>query len=448
MAITAASSQVTATQLEQVRQKFAKFLTMAESDLAKKFTVTPEKHRVSAWNAGSNAVLAWRIPVLVSIGGDYQAISLDGGDMGTGSMMNTAYMTIGYFANDIGYNIPSLSIMATKSQQQAMSNTLQFNITNAVKETALYNEIGLFGDGTGILATANGTGSPVISGGKVTYNLETTDFLYDRIRGAGQLVDIYNASNVLQFSGARVSSIGFSLTAPTITLSGVSTYTPANTDKIAFPNMGTGSYTAAAGSWRYGIYTFNTTNTTGSLLGLTYASVYELATPTVNGGGGYFTPSVAYSGKSQLTQRRDEDAMKGLIGVCHMAQRTAWYQQGVTIANQFIRPGEAAKSMDLAGQGTDYNDRFRVADVDHYVSRYADKSRVDWLNPSNFGWVQLDDINFFSSPDGQRTFVGRSSTTGNPQAGFQFYVINSRNLYSVDPGCAVEFYNLSIPSGQ
>jgi hypothetical protein len=131
-----------------------------------------------------------------------------------------------------------------------------------------------------------------------------------------------------------------------------------------------------------------------------------------------------------------------------MAQRTAWYQQGVTIANQYLRPGEAAKSLDLAGQGTDYNDRFTVADVEHYVSRYADKSRVDWMNPSNFGWVQLDDINFFTSPDGQRTFVGRSSTTGNPQAGFQFYVVNSRNLYSVDPGCSCVFNNLAIPSGQ
>src|SRR5271166_3151046 len=282
MSIGQFSSQVTATQLEQVRQKFAKLLTMVESDFAKKFTMTPEKHRVSAWNAGSNAVLAWRIPVLVSIGGDYQAISLDGGDMGTGSMMNTAYMTIGYFANDIGYNIPSLSIMATKSQQQAMSNTLQFNITNAVKETALYNEIGLFGDGTGILATGSGTGSPSISGGKVTYNIETSDFLTNRIRGQNQLVDVYNAANVLQFSGARVSNIGVSFTAPTITLSGVSTYTPVNTDKIAFPNMGTGSYTATSGSWRYGLYTYNTTNTAGTLLGLAYSSVGELACPTVN----------------------------------------------------------------------------------------------------------------------------------------------------------------------
>jgi hypothetical protein len=86
--------------------------------------------------------------------------------------------------------------------------------------------------------------------------------------------------------------------------------------------------------------------------------------------------------------------------------------------------------------------------VTHYVSRYASKSRVDWFNPKNFGKVMLDDINFFQSPEGQRIFVGRVAATGNPSAGFQFYVHVTDNVYSVDPGCSVVIYSLGIPSGQ
>jgi hypothetical protein len=44
--------------------------------------------------------------------------------------------------------------------------------------------------------------------------------------------------------------------------------------------------------------------------------------------------------------------------------------------------------------------------------------------------------------------VSRSSSTGNPQAAFQFYIVNTENIYSVDPGAGVVIYNLAIPPGQ
>ena len=448
MSITAQTAQVIPTMLEQVRPKLAYFLAQKQSKLMNLINKQAEKHNVSAFVDTGGSVLAWRVPVLLAMGGDYQAISLDGGDLGTGSMMNTAFMAFATFENDIGYNLPLRAIMATKDQKQAITNALQFTLGKALGEMALYNEIGFFNDSTGTLAQANGTGSPAISGGKVTYNLETAAFSYIRLRGANALVDIYNTSNVLQFAGARVSSISFANN--TVTLSGVSTYTPANTDQIMFPNMGlgagAGSYTAAAGSWRNGLYVFSTTTTSGSIGGLSYASAYELATPQVNGASGFFTPSLLYSGKSQLIQRRDDEAYSGVIGICHPAQRVSWYLQGITISNWFRGPSD--KMIDIAPKGTDYGDTFMAGDVMHYVSRYANKSRVDHINPMNLGWTQLADIDFVQTPEGQRIFIGRSATTGNPQAGFQFYIVNTRQLYDVDPGCGTVFYSLAIPSGQ
>jgi hypothetical protein len=457
MSINAQTAQVIPTMLEQVRPKLSYFLAQKQSKFASLFLKAAEKHQVSAFTDAASGgsptytaggpVLAWRVPVLLSIGGDYQAITLDGGDLGTGSMPNTAFMAFGTFENDIGYNLPLRAIYGTKDAKQAITNALQFTLGKALSEMALYNEIGLFQDSTGTLATANGTGSPAISSTKVTYNLDTA-FSFNRIRGSNQLVDIYDTNLLLQFVGARVNSINFA--SNTITLSGVSVYTPANTDQIMFPNMGLGltrtNYTAAAGSWRNGIYTFNTSSTSGSLGGLSYTTAYELATPAVNGQSGFYTPTLLYSGKSQLIQRRDEEAYSAVIGVCHPAQRVSWYLQGLTISNWFR--GASDKMIDLAPKGTDYGDTFMAGDVTHYVSRYAGKQRVDWLNPSNFGWTQLSDIDFVQTPEGQRIFIGRSSSTGNPQAGFQFFIVNSRQLYSVDPGCAVIYYSLQVPSGQ
>jgi hypothetical protein len=445
MAITAASSNLVATMLEQVNPKLSYFLVKNQSKFAKLFQKSSEKHRVSAWNAGG-VVSAWRIPVLQSMGGDYQAVSLDGGDLGTGSVMKTAYMTLGYFSNDTAYNIPSLAMMATKTNQQAITNALQHSIGNAIKETALYNEIGLFQDGTGILATAttvvSGNGN---SGTSVVYNLETSDFTYIRLRGQNMLVDVADTGNVLRSLAARITNINFS--GNQVTILSANNYTPATGDKLVFPGMGpVTSTTLSSGSWRYGLYSFNTTNTTGSLLGLSYSSVYELACPSVNAAGGFFTPSLLLAGKSQLIQRRDDEAFAGILGVCHMAQRASWYLEGVTISNWFR--GKSDQMIDIVPSGTGYGDTFVAGDVTHHVSRYADKSRVDWFSPKNFGWVNLQEMSFFTTPEGQRTFIGRSATTGNPQAGVQFYCLNTDNLYTVDPGTSVVYSQLAIPSGQ
>jgi hypothetical protein len=280
--------------------------------------------------------------------------------------------------------------------------------------------------------------------------LEPSQFSFNRMRGPNTLVDVYDSGNTQRQLGSRVSSLNLSLSAPTITLSVTGTPTVANTDQIAFPGMGgtIGTSTIAAGSWRNGLYTFSTTNTSGSLLGLPYATVYELACCQVNGNNGFYTPSVIFSGASQLRQRRDEEALAGAIGVCHMAQRTSWYLQGITIANQFARPGESLKSMDLAGQGMKYSNTFEAGDITHHISRYANKSRVDWLIPKNYGWVELSEISFIQTPEGQRMFIGHDSSTGNPTAGIQTYAQNTRNLYDVDPGCNVVFSSLQVPAGQ
>lgn len=447
------ATQVKATQLEQVRKKFAELLFNNESKFMKMFNNKSEKHQVSAWGAGtvgSGGVSAWRIPVLDSNGGDYQGIDLNAGDLGQGSMLDTKFMTVGYFSNDLAYGIPALAIMATKTEKQAMNNTLKMSLGRCFKELALYNEIGFFQDGTGVLATGAGTGSPVVSGGLVTYNLESTAFSFLRLRGKNALVDAYTVANVQSQLGSRVSSLNLSLSAPTVTLSVTGSPTVVNTDQIAFPGMGgtIGSSTIAAGSWRNGLYTFSTTNTTGSLLGLAYSDVYELQCNAVNGSGGFYTPSLIFSGKTQQGRRRDEDTLDGVVGVCNWSQRVSWYLQGLTISNQYVRNGEAVKSIDTAGQGNKYGDTFEAGDVTHYVSKFANLSRVDWVKPSDWGWVQLEDIDFYRTSEGQKVFVGRSSTTGNPLAAEQFYLINTRNLYNVDPGLNVVFYNLSIPAGQ
>lgn len=448
MSINAQASQLIPTMLESVNPELPALLAAKTSKFAQKFNNSTDAHQVSVWAAGtvgSGGVSAYRIPVQISIGGDYQAVNLNGGDLGTGSMMNTAFMTLGAFENDIAYNISTRSIMATKGNRQATANVLKKSLGSAISETALYDEIGLFQAGDGVLMNATAVTGAGTAATSVTYTAEQANFSVNRIRGQGQLVDVTDSAGVMRAVGLRVTNV--SVSAGTVTLLvGAVGYSPTATDQIVFPGMGPiTTTTIGAGSWRNGIYTFNTTNTAGSLLGLPYATAGEIACPVVNAGAQFFTPSLIYAGKTQLVQRRDDDATNGIIGICHMAQRTSWYLDGLNIATQFIRTGESAKSIDTAGQGIAYGDTFDAGDVTHSVSRYASKSRVDWVVTRNFGRVNYDETQFFTSPEGQRMYVGRSTTTGNPQAGFQFYVLNTNNLYSIDPGCCLVVYNMAIP---
>jgi len=451
MAINADQGQLVATMLEQVRPKYSYFLAQEESEFMKMFKKSSEKHQISSWNVNSGQVLGWRIPLMLSKGGDYQAFNLDGGDLGTGSLQKTAYMTVGYYASNIAYNISLLGHYATQTNKQAVSSALQTALKSSLEEMAYNNEIGFFNDGTGVLAQAtsvvSGNGN---AGTNVVYQLETAAFTFIRLRGYNTLLDVTNGSNVILGTGARIAAINFSANQVTITAG--TGYTPTSTDQLVFPGMGAVSSTISSGSWRYGLYTYNTTNTTGSLLGLSYASAYELACPQVNAAGGFFTPSIVMSAQNQLIQRRDDKAFAATVGVCHMAQSADWYLQGVTISNwgRGDMQDKSGKMPDLVpkGEGKNYGKTFIAGDVKHYISRFANKSRVDWLNPENFGVVNLNEIGFISTPDGSKIFIGHAAATGNPSSGYQFYISNTNNYYSVDPGCSCVTYNLAIPSGE
>jgi hypothetical protein len=451
MAINATAANILPTTLEKVNQRMSYFLAKKRSAFANMFDGKNEKHNISTWAAGtvgSGGVQAFRVPVELAPGGDYQYVNLNGGDMGTGSMQQTAFMTIGAFTTDIAYNMPTLAMLATDSNEKAIKNALKEAVGGAITEQALYNEIELFqtGDGALTLSTSvvSGNGN---SGTNVVYQLDDDISVTRLRRGTYQLVDIADASGVLVSLGARVVSISDSLNQVTITSGG--NYTPTAGDQLVFPGMGPiTTTTIATGTWRYGIYTYNTTATSGSVLGLPYSTAYELACSTVSAGGAMFNPTVVYSGASQLRQRWDEDETNGMVGVCHMAQRVAWYLDGLNIATQFVRNGESVKSVDQAGQGNKYGDVFDAGDIRHHVSRYATKNRVDWLVPGNFGKVRYQEPAFFTSPEGQRMFQGRNPVTGNIQAGTQFYAFNTDNLYSVKPGCAVVITGLGIPAGQ
>ena len=435
--MSATNADVVGGQFEKVRPKLQEWYetTTLVSGLIRKAS---ESHKISAWTQtlnGGTTLSAFRVPLMRYVGGDYGTFSYDEGDLGGGSSMRVDFMTIGYFPAEYAVEISSLAKEATASSEQAVVDVFKYHLKKSMKEMQHYEDTGYHQDGTGVLATANGTGTP--AGSNPTYNLEST-FGPQRLR-YNQPVDVYsNDTTTQRGTGLRVTS--YDLVGKTVTLSGTVTG-PTNTDKIAFKGM---SATLSTGSWKNGLYTFNNSATSGTTLGLNRATVVEIVTPNVAAGSTSLVPAHGLLLNDQIIQRRDEEALAGMVGIAHQAQRAAVYNTGIAISEWHRGPSD--KMIDVVPADIKQSTTFTWTGVKHYVSKKQDRSRIDWIIPKNWGRAMLHDLKFHEV-EGRRIFELRSSTTGFPKAGMTFYLIQSENIYNVDPGAGGMITGLSLPSG-
>lgn len=433
------NADVIAGQWERYRPKL-QALFETTYGIGSKIKKAAESHRISTWSqalSSGQTLQAFRVPVQRYQGGDYGTFDYNEGDMGGGSMTREDFMSLGYFPDIYAVQIPSLSMKATATSEQAVANVLRLQLKGAIKEMQHYYDTGLHGDGTGVLATANGTGSP--SSTDPTYNLEA-NFGPQRLR-YNQPVEVFSADYTTSKGILRVQGIDFPN--KRVTLTGTVTGAGAlNTDVIAFKGM---TATLAVGSWRAGIYTYNNTATSGYTATLNRATVVELQTPYIDAGGAGLVPAFSLALNDLCIQRRDEEALANMWGISHMAQRAAWYLQGIGISEW--HRGMSDKMIDIVPGKINYNTTFVMGNVEHTISKKQDRSRIDWIIAKNYARALLHDLDFFEGPDGQKFYVLRSSTTGYPKAGFLFYMVGAENLICVDPGAGGIITNLAIPPG-
>lgn len=439
--MSATNSDVVAGQFEKVRPKLQEWFetTTLVSGLIKK---AAESHRVSAFSSdglgGSGATLsAFRVPIMRYVGGDYGTFSYDEGDLGGGSSMKVDFMTMGYFPTEYAVEISSLAKEATATSEQAVVDVFKYHLKKSIKEMQSYEDTGFHQDGTGVIATANGTGSPGTT--NAVYNLEA-NFGPQRLR-YNQPVDVFTTGlNTKQNSTQTLRVNKYDLVAKTVTLSGTQD-AAANTDKIAFRGM---SATVAVGSWKNGIYTFNSSATSGTTLGLNRATVVEIVTPNVAAGTTALVPAHGLLLNDQIIQRRDQEAMAGMVGIAHQAQRAAVYFTGIAISEWHRASSD--KMIDIVPSDISQATTFQWTGIKHHVSKKQDRSRIDWILPKNWGRAMLHDLKFHEV-EGRRIFELRSATTGFVKAGMLMYLIDTSNFYNVDPGCAGFVSGLTLPSG-
>lgn len=427
----ATNADVISAQMEKVRPVLQDWYETS-SKISSKIKKQSEAHKVSAWvYPGTTTQAGFRIPVGIYRGGDFGTFDYNGGDLGGGSSMNIQAMTLGYYPTKLGFELTTLEIEATASNEQSVVNVFRKQIGDAMKEMQVYEDISFHQDGTGVIANGDGLTTPT---GTTVYTLEP-NFGPQRLR-LNMTVDVYNAALTVKKSSGTVRVSAINWIAKQVTLTGTVT-SPLSDDAIAIAGM---SATLAVGSYENGLYTFNNSATSGTTLGINRATYSEIVSPNINAGGP-LVPAMGLALKDQMTQRRDDEVLDGLWGIIHMSQRAAIYLTGIAISEWMRKPSE--KMIDIVPEGSDYKGTVQWCEVEHFISKRQDRSRVDWINSKIWGRVMIHDLKFYEV-EGRRIFENRGSN-GNVYAGCRFYLVRAENKYSSDGGSGGFISSLSLP---
>ncbi len=446
--------QTTATQLEMVRKTMVELYNDSDQIAGKVRAAKGGRVTVSRY--------LYRIPLELYLGGNFHKINMDGGAMGTGTGMANTYVTAGFISTARSYIVTDEQASTTGTTEQSNVNVMARQLAKAAHQAQIDDDITLHQDGTGKLtylsSATNGTTT-------LTFADPADNIGINRLV-QGMTVDAWDATGATK----RVPTSG---TAPTyitnidyanniVTLS-QSIASLTSTDILAFPNLdvyGPAALTSFSSTWpggaltngpgltgdsfRHGIYYANDTTTSNYYLGRLKSTISQLLPSGVDGSSSALTFDMVLKGLDLITQRRDQSAMKGLMGIYHMKQRRSLFGQGVNISNWNRGQSGVQKEMpDLMPSNTAYDATFDTCGVACTVDLRQYTNRVDYVNFDLWGRAQTEDLHF--KKVGGQTVFPVFDGDGSMTTQVQFHMVSEFDYCCFDPGIGLVISNLLVP---
>jgi hypothetical protein len=408
----------------------------------------------------------YRIPIMRYVGGQFRKFGANGGTLGIGTGMKLTHLLGGYFYSVYGIRVNTETKDTTRTSEQSVLNVFAEQLARIMSEVQIYADISLHTDGTGILT--NGA-SAIAAGPPATMTFAAaTDFLGVHRLRQGMCVDVWNNAGSTKRAAATAAPI---IIESIDTINKLVTFdqgvtalsTAGGGDIIAFRDMdiyGPAALTTMSATWpatgvagglggdsfRHGIPYSNNVTTSNYYLSVLKSSLPELLANRVNGASGTITFNMIQRVIDGIIERRDESALSGLMGVAHMAQRTAVFNLGTAISNKQITGDSFGRNLDNHPSNNRYADRFEAGGIQFIISKRQASDRVDLFNPSKWGRAQVRDMYFFGEDSGYpKTFPGRGSD-GTLSAYEEAFMIQAFDWVNHDPGSGGYIDSLALPA--
>ena len=433
MALTAqANADIVKSTMEKVRPTF-KYLTEDEEYASQLVKRASEKHRIAKTTNSAD----FRAPFIWQQAGAPGIFSSAGGALGTGFGYKTDHFVATCKEFRVAVSVNQDVLSATKAQK--LKSALKENLKQAGRtyrraEDAMWHNI----TGTqGMLALSTGLST-------LTYTCDT-NFGINLVE-VGWPVEVFDSTLTTQKTATlsaadtlpTITGATFSKTNRTLTISSQASFDSAAAagDYIGF--QGVGSTPAS----QLGLYAFNTTATTGTLLGVNRATISDINCNFVDGSEG-LSIELGYILKSQRRQRRGRAKLGKCVGFAHDAQMLAIQQLGHNIENLDRKAGDS-----MIDPAFKYADTLQFCGDPVHLDLHQNRSRIDFTVLDNWARIYHEDIDYYKRPDGgSYWFEGRNSS-GGVTAAWHFYLWSYYNMLDCSGGSDGGFiYNLPIVSG-
>jgi hypothetical protein len=397
----------------------------------------------------------YRIPFLKYIGGTFQKFDADNGVLGYGSGLNIDKLTAGYVYTSYGCTISKRAMDTTATPGQAIVNVFSYQLSNAMAEMGVMDDVVLHGSGDGEL-TNSGSATGSWSGGTTyTFNAGGDTLGVNRLR-EGMAVEVFDTTGATK--RVNGTNAGYPFIIDHIDWDNRIVYLNAtvtgavSSDILVFTDQSSsGQRQTAQSGWplsgdtfRHGIYYANDNTGAHYYLGQLRSNVPQLNPSYVSGTSSSWTHNHTLQMRDKLIQRRDESVLMGMFGVVHMAQRAQAFSIGIAISNWFR--GKKDEMIDLMPENIGYEQAFEFAGFTHYISKRQYRDRIDYINPKLWGRAQLHDTKFHEE-HGQGPIFPTRSSSGQLKAGWEFFVVQAFDFVCFDPGGEAYMNSFNVPSG-
>lgn len=406
-----------------------------------------------------------RVPLVKYYGGTFQKFDADGGVIGTGSGMSITHMMLGYIYSNYGVAISNRTRDTTSNSGQSKIQVFATQQMQAIKELAVYNDITLHTDGTGLLtnesSAISGTTGLTFAGNAGTtfpnpyYGSALQDGLGVNLLREGMAVEVFSSNLATKRANgskagypAIITSIDYDARSVTLD-SNITGLTQGDrlsiTGLTATLNSGASSWPLTGDSFRHGMPYVNGVNTAWYYNGILRSSLPQINPTVVNAQGQFLTHNHILIARDRTYQRRDASVFKGMFGIMNMAQRAQLFNIGISISEWHRGPKD--KMIDLMPESMDYEAEFIAAGIPHYISKRQPRNRVDYINPGkNWGRAQLFDLRPKKFGD-NGYLMPMWNSTGQLIAAEQMFWEESFDFFCYDPGAQMVIHNLGVQSG-
>ncbi len=402
-------------------------------------------------------------------GGSMQIVDRDGGSLGSGSGPRAAKLQGGIYYLNFGIELTDKLMSQTEggapgggsANGGSVIDAFKLSVANGMQTISRHFDRYLWNDGTGYLTEgAAASPAPSSSTGVSSFTFKGgSDYRGVSHLLEGMAVDIYNSAGTKCTNATRatypfiIDQIDWA--AKTVYLLG-QVSNPLGGGAAAGMRLAVvglpSTPTSFSSAWPYGTDTFlhgipyaNDTNLADYYLGTLRSTRPNMNCKTYDGNTSFWSTFMTQNVRDQLLDGRGAEALNGLEGYVHMAQRVQVQATGQAITN-FPRQAKSEILDPAPSSGRDAMVRFEWSDTMHNIVPQQFRNRIDYINWSV--WERPEDFpgpRPLKMPEGGFGQRLVDLSTGGRRSIVQWLWEASLDFCCLDPGIQACITNLAVP---